>query len=103
MGDHAVLYSLAEIIGSDAVVSQGSYLCTGEHDYTRSDFPIAGRKIVIEPEAWVAAKVFIAPGVTIGQGAVIGACSAVFSDMPARMVCYGNPCRPVKPRSARTD
>lgn len=99
VGDHVVLYTLGEIeIGANAVVSQFSYLCTGAHDYTRSDFPIFATKIVIEQEAWIAAGVFIAPGVTIGRGAVIGARSSVFEDMPAEMVCSGCPCKPVKSR-----
>ncbi|QET05624.1 MULTISPECIES: putative colanic acid biosynthesis acetyltransferase [Cupriavidus] len=100
IGDDVELYSLAEIeIGNHAVVSQHSYLCAGDHDYQRSDFPIRGKPIRIADEAWVASHTFIAPGVTIGHGAVIGACSAVFRDMPAGMVCMGSPCRPLRPRA----
>lgn len=99
VGDDVVLYSLGEIeIGAHAVVSQSSYLCTGDHDYTQPDFPIRARKITIGAEAWVAADVFVAPGVCIGPGAVIGARSSVFADMPAGMVCLGYPCKPVKAR-----
>jgi len=100
VGDHVVLYTLGEIeIGANAVVSQLSYLCTGTHDYSRRDFPIYAKKITIEPEAWIAAGVFVAPGVTIGHGAVIGARSSVFADMPAEMICMGHPCKPVKSRT----
>jgi putative colanic acid biosynthesis acetyltransferase WcaF len=99
VGDHAVLYSLGEIdIGAHAVVSQSSYLCAGDHDHTCSNFPIRGRKIRIGNQAWLATDVFVAPGVTIGDGAVIGARSSVFHDMPAGMVCLGSPAKPVKPR-----
>lgn len=101
IGDDVVLYSLGEIeIGTHAVVSQKSYLCASDHDYTQVDFPIRARKIAIGAEAWVAADVFVAPGVSIGQGAVIGARSSVFTDMPAGMVCFGYPCKPVKERLA---
>jgi putative colanic acid biosynthesis acetyltransferase WcaF len=100
VGDDVVLYSLGEIeIGAHAVVSQSSYLCAADHDYTQPDFPIRARKITIGPEAWVATDVFVAPGVTIGAGAVIGARSSVFKDMPAGMVCMGSSCRPIKSRS----
>lgn len=103
VGDDAVLYSLGDIeIGAKAVVSQRSYLCTGSHDYSRVDFPIYAKKITVEPEAWLAAGVFVAPGVTIGRGAVIGARSSVFADMPAGMVCMGCPCVPVEQRSMTT-
>lgn len=99
VGDDAVLYSLGEIeIGANAVVSQRSYLCGGDHDFSQVDFPIRSRKITIGAQAWVAADVFVAPGVTIGEGAVIGARSSVFKDMPAGMVCFGYPCVPVKKR-----
>lgn len=99
IGDNVVLYSLGEIeIGTHAVVSQKSYLCASDHDYTQVNFPIRARKIIIESEVWVAADVFVGPGVTIKQGSVIGARSSVFSDMPAEMVCFGYPCRPVKKR-----
>jgi len=99
VGDDAVLYSLGEIeIGANAVVSQRSYLCAADHDYTLVDFPIRSRKITIGAQAWLAADVFVAPGVTIGKGSVIGARSSVFKDMPAGMVCFGYPCVPVKPR-----
>ena len=99
IGDDVTLYSLGEIeIGRDSVVSQRSYLCTGGHDYTKSTFDIFAAKIIIEPEAWVATDVFVAPGVTIGKGAVIGARSSVYKDMPPMTICYGNPAKPMLPR-----
>lgn len=101
IGDDVVLYSLGEIeVGAHAVVSQGSYLCAADHDYTQPDFPIRSRRITIGAEAWVAADVFVAPGVTIGAGSVIGARSSVFKDMPPGMVCFGYPCVAVKKRAA---
>jgi putative colanic acid biosynthesis acetyltransferase WcaF len=104
IGDNVVLYSLGPIsIGAHAVVSQNSYLCAGDHDMEAVDFPLRGREITVEEEAWVASDVFIAPGVTIGRGAVIGARSSVFKDMPAGMVCMGHPCRPIKRRERSTD
>lgn len=104
VGDDVVLYSLGEIeIGAHSVVSQGSYLCAGDHDYTQAEFPIRARKIVIGSESWVAAHVFVAPGVNIGRRAVVGARSTVFRDMPAGMVCFGNPCKPVKRRNSQLE
>lgn len=101
IGDDVVLYCLGEIIiGDNAVVSQRSYICTGDHDYTQPDFPIRSRKIIIGSQAWLAADVFVAPGVCIGEGAVIGARSSVFSDMPAGWICMGYPCKAVKIRKS---
>lgn len=99
IGDDAVLYCFAEIIiGRDVVVSQKSYLCAGTHNYRKATFDIEAFPIVIEDEAWVAADVFVAPGVTIGKGAVVGSRSSVFTDIPAMMVCVGSPARAVHAR-----
>jgi putative colanic acid biosynthesis acetyltransferase WcaF len=105
MGDYSVLgagvqvYNLAPIsIGSNCVISQDSYLCSATHDYTDPAFPLESRPITVHSGAWIAAKVFVAPGITIGEGAVVGACSVVTRPVPPWMVCAGNPCRPIKPR-----
>ncbi len=99
IGDRVVLYSLGNIeIGSNVVVSQNSYLCAGTHDYAAPSFEISGPAIRIEDEAWLAADVFVGPGVTIGRGAVVGARSSVFHDLPPNKVCRGNPARPVHDR-----
>lgn len=99
IGDNVDLYTLGEItIGKNAVVSQKSYLCTGSHDYQSEAFDIFAKPIVIEDEAWVATDVFIAPGITVGKGAVIGSRSSVYKDMPVGMICIGNPAKPIKPR-----
>ncbi|WP_022846327.1 putative colanic acid biosynthesis acetyltransferase [Desulfurobacterium sp. TC5-1] len=99
IGDEVVLYSLGEIeIGKNVVISQRSYICTGSHDYTKVDFPIFVKKIVIEDEVWLASDVFVAPGVRVGRGTVVGARSSVFSDLPPGKVCIGSPAKPVKDR-----
>ena len=94
-----VLYSLGEIhIGAHTVISQRSYLCAGTHDYTRPSFDISAPPIHIGDQVWIASDVFVAPGVSIGDGAVIGARSSVFHDLPEGMVCVGSPAQPLKPR-----
>jgi putative colanic acid biosynthesis acetyltransferase WcaF len=99
IGDDAVIYSFAEInIGKNVVISQRSYLCAGTHDYRSASFDIRALPIVIEDEAWLAADVFVAPGVTVGRGAVVGSRSSVFTNLPAMMVCIGSPARPSRPR-----
>jgi putative colanic acid biosynthesis acetyltransferase WcaF len=96
------LYSQAVIsIGYRAIVSQGTYICTGTHDYTLSGHPLVTAPISIKANAWVAAECFIHPGVTIGEGAVIGARSVVTKNMPEWMVCVGFPCKPLKERVIR--
>jgi putative colanic acid biosynthesis acetyltransferase WcaF len=99
IGDDAVLYSFAEIsIGKNVVISQKSYLCAGTHDYRSASFEIQAFPITIEDEAWLAADVFVAPGITVGRGAVVGSRSSVFTDLPEMMICVGSPARPVRAR-----
>jgi putative colanic acid biosynthesis acetyltransferase WcaF len=99
IGDDVVIYSLAEItIGRNVVVSQKSYLCAATHDYRSPTFDIEGLPINIENESWLGADVFVAPGVTVGRGAVVGARSSVYSDLPPMMICVGAPARPCRAR-----
>jgi putative colanic acid biosynthesis acetyltransferase WcaF len=99
IGDDVVLYSLGEItIGAHTVISQRSYLCAGTHDYTAPGFDIASLPICIGDQAWIATDVFVAPGVNIGAGTVVGARSSVFTDLPEGMICYGNPATAIRPR-----
>jgi putative colanic acid biosynthesis acetyltransferase WcaF len=100
VGDDVTLYSLGEIvIGHDAVISQKSYICTGSHDIHSPSFEIFAKPIVIEPKVWIATDVFVAPGVTIGEGTVVGARSSVFKDLPGNMVCKGTPAIPIGKRT----
>ncbi len=102
IGDEVVLYTLGEIeIGDSVVISQRSYICTGSHDYASPTFDIYAKKIVIESEAWVATDVFVAPGVLIGNGAVVGARSSVFSDVPPGLIYVGTPARFVGTRTMK--
>ncbi|WP_128543340.1 WcaF family extracellular polysaccharide biosynthesis acetyltransferase [Larkinella soli] len=95
----AVLYSQDKIrIGYRAVISQGTNVCTGTHDYTHPGFPLLTRPITIGDQAWIAAESFIHPGVSIGEGCIIGARSVVTKNMPAWFVCAGHPCQPIKKR-----
>ncbi len=99
IGDNVVLYSLGEIeIGKNAVISQKSYLCTGSHDYTKLDFPIFAKKIMIEDECWLATDVFVSPGVIIGKGTVVGARSTVIKDLESNSIYVGSPVRFIKKR-----
>jgi putative colanic acid biosynthesis acetyltransferase WcaF len=99
IGDDVVIYSYAEIsIGNSTVVSQKSYLCAGTHNFRSLSFEIQTLPIVIEDEVWLAADVFVAPGVRVGRGTVVGARSSVFKDLPEMMICTGCPARPVGPR-----
>ncbi len=99
IGDDVNLYSLGEIdVGNNVVISQKSYLCTGSHDYSKNNFPIYAKKITIEDECWIATDVYIAPGIHIGKGAIIGARSSVFKNLERGKIYIGSPATFVKNR-----
>ena len=109
MGDHACLsegvdcYSVDRIeIGEQAVVSQDAFLCCASHDITSPTMELIYKPIVIGSQAWVASRAFIAPGVTVGEGAVVGACSVVVNDVEPWTVVAGNPARALKKRVIKT-
>jgi acetyltransferase-like isoleucine patch superfamily enzyme len=52
--------------------------------------------IVIHDNVWIGFDVCVLPGVTIGEGAVVGARSVVVADVPAYFVVAGNPARPIR-------
>jgi putative colanic acid biosynthesis acetyltransferase WcaF len=99
VADRVILYNQGPIrLGNRVVVSQGSHLCTGTHNYNSNEFELFALPIEVQDRAWICAEVFIHAGVTIHEGAVIGARAVVTRDMPAWMVCAGHPCGPLKPR-----
>jgi putative colanic acid biosynthesis acetyltransferase WcaF len=99
LGPFVRVYNIAPIrLSYGANVSQFCYLCAGGHDYMEWRLPTTFGPIVIGENAWLAADVFVGPGVEIGELAVIGARSVVITNMPARKICLGHPCRPVKDR-----
>jgi putative colanic acid biosynthesis acetyltransferase WcaF len=99
LGDRANLYSLGEIeIGPGAIVAQEAYLSTGSHDFNHPARPLVTAKITIGEDAFVGARAFVFPGVTIGARSVVGACSVVTRDVPENVIAAGNPCKVLRTR-----
>ena len=108
MGDYSCLshqvdcYCVAPIrLGAHSTVSQYSYLCTASHDIEAPNMPLTTAPIVIGEGAWITADVFIGPGVTIGEGAVVGVRSTVLKDVEPWTVVVGNPARFIRRRTIR--
>lgn len=99
IGEDAFILNFEPVkIGSHACISQRAFLCGGNHDYRDTSMRYRNGPIVVCDGAWIGAQVFVAPGVTVGVDAVATAGSVVTKDLPAAMICAGNPCVPVKPR-----
>ena len=97
IGPNTILYNKDLIvIGDDSVISQGTYLCTASHDISSKMLPLNTAPIIIGKNVWVAADAFVGMGVTIGEGAVVGARAAVFKDVEPWTVVGGNPAKFIK-------
>lgn len=81
-----------------AIVSQRVFLCTATHDYNSPSFDLLAAPILIGRGAWVASEAFIGPGISIGEGAVIGARSVVLESVDDWVVVGGNPAKQLKTR-----
>ncbi len=56
-------------------LSQGAYVCGATHDFDDPAFPLLTYAMEIGAYAWVCARASVGPGVTIGEGAVLGLAS----------------------------
>jgi len=100
VGPSVNLYSMAPIrIGRNVVVSQRSHLCCGTHDISDPRFQLVARPIDIGDDAWICAESFVGPGVKVGEGAVLAARGAAFTDLAEWTVYRGNPASAVKGRT----
>lgn len=105
MGEYSCLASKVNcynvdkiIIGDNATISQGTYICTASHDISKPQLPLITKPIVIKDQVWVAADAFIGMGLTIGEGAVVGARAVVTKDVESWTVVGGNPAKFIKKR-----
>lgn len=99
LGEDLWIDNLAQVkIGPHCCLSQGAYLCTGNHDWSSANMRLFRRPIVCERGSWVGAKVILCPGVVVGEGAIVAAGSVVTSSVPDMEIHAGNPAKFVKNR-----
>lgn len=100
LGEDLWIDNLAQVtIGPHCCLSQGAYLCTGNHDWTAPNMRLFRKPIRCERGSWVGARCVVCPGVTLGAGAIAAAGSVIVRDIPAMEVHAGNPARFVRPRT----
>jgi len=102
LGPDVICYNADLIhLGEDVTVSQYSYLCTASHNINSREHELITAPIVIEKDAWVGADAFVCMGVTIHEGAVVGATASVYKDVEAWTVVGGNPAKFIKKRAMK--
>jgi putative colanic acid biosynthesis acetyltransferase WcaF len=98
-GDGVEIYNPAPVIlGSHAILSQGAYICCATHDYNDAAFPLIAYATQIGAYAWICARASVAPGVQVGDGAVLGLGSVATRDLEPWTVYAGAPAARVKER-----
>jgi putative colanic acid biosynthesis acetyltransferase WcaF len=99
IGEGALIYNLGRVtLGERVTISHRAHLCAGTHDHTKPDFPLLRPPITIGSEAWICADAFVGPGVTVGEGAIVGARAVAMKDVKPRVIVIGNPARESKAR-----
>lgn len=76
-------------IGSDAVISQGTFVTTGSHAHRR-DMALLTRPVTIEDGAWVTARCIVLGGSRIGVSALVTPGTVVNGHVPDGKI-FGQP------------
>jgi len=104
IGEDAWIDNLVPVtIGANVCVSQGAYLCTGNHDWSDPAFGLRAQPIVLEDGSWVGARAVVCPGVRIEKCGVAAAGCVVTSNIPSYEIHAGNPARFIRRRELRGD
>ncbi|MGN7821871.1 hypothetical protein ACTJJB_17205 [Chitinophaga sp. 22536] len=115
IGDNVQINDSVHIVGSSGVtigdntllagkifisdLNHGSYGTNDIHDspdMPPQDRPLSSRKVHIGKNVWIGEFVSILPGVTIGDGAIIGTMSVVSKSIPANCIAVGSPAKVIK-------
>jgi putative colanic acid biosynthesis acetyltransferase WcaF len=100
VGARAEIYNPAPVtLGSHVILSPDSYLCGATHDYNDPEFPLLAYAMTVESYAWICARAAVAPGVRVGEGAVLGLQSVATRDLQPWTVYSGHPASAVRERS----
>lgn len=93
-------------IGQDVMMGPEVVIYTSGHEFGATDIPMmdqgstAAKPVIIGDDVWIGCRAIIMPGVTIGNGCVIGAGAVVTKDVPPYSVAVGVPAKVVKNRCA---
>lgn len=93
VGAHAIL-NTATVVEHDCVIGEGTHLSPGV---------VLGGGVHIGPWAQVGIQATVLPGISIGEGAIVGAGAVVTSDVPANTLVTGVPARARRQARAQRD
>lgn len=88
-------------LGSNVCLSQGAFLCTGNHDWSDPGFGLMMAPIQLGDGAWAGARSILTPGTVLGIGSIAAAGAVVSGVVPDFAIFAGNPAKFLKTRSVR--
>ena len=92
IGEDVWIDNLAEVrIGSHVCVSQGAYLCTGNHDWSSPNMKLFRSPIELQDGCWIGARSTVCPGITVAAGAILTVGSVATKPIPPFQIWAGNP------------
>jgi acetyltransferase-like isoleucine patch superfamily enzyme len=84
--------------GDDVSIGPEAVILTLGHDPQSPDFADRGAEVIIGDRVWIGYRAVVLPGVTIGEGAVVGAGSIVTKNVEPYTIVAGNPARKIGER-----
>ncbi len=106
INDHVHIAAIKRIvIGNDVLIASRVFISDHNHGDLDGDTltngpavppakrPLNARPVVIGARVWIGEAALILPGITIGEGSIIGGGAVVTHDVPAGCVVAGNPAR----------
>jgi putative colanic acid biosynthesis acetyltransferase WcaF len=94
LGEDCWIDNLAPVgLGDNVCISQGAYLCTGNHRWDDPRFALIVQPIRLGSGAWAGAKSVLCPGVSVGRCGIVCAGAVAMRTVPAYEIHGGNPAR----------
>src|SRR4051812_12721755 len=102
LGERSWIDNMEDVsIGSNVCVSQGAYICTGNHDWSDPGMGLTPRPVTIEDGVWVGAFARIGPGLRVAEESVVVLGAVVLQDTEPRGIYAGNPAKRTRSRALR--
>ena len=102
VGEHVWIDNLTTVrLGSNVCLSQGAYICTGNHDWTDPTFGLIIAPVQLGDGAWAGAKSILTPGSVLGAGAIASAGAVISGHVPECTIYAGNPATFIKARTIK--
>lgn len=85
------------VVGDNVLIGHSVIIATLNHDFEPANrMAMQAKKVKIGNDVWIGSGSIILPGITINNGAIIGAGSVVTRDVPQNAIVAGNPAKIIK-------